>query len=149
MPFELNIAVKQDPADQVSDRKDKSEAAPCPITGVEVTGDFSRQDAVDLTRRLDGVVSKAPSSVIIRFVDDVRTLSPDPKGIEIVAAWVRQRRRDGCNVYVEADQPEVRDTLSAVEEMKNVMLPTGADASVPRRIVDDPRDDPDAKGHAR
>jgi hypothetical protein len=85
--------------------------------------------------------------VIIRFLGDVR-VSPDESGsLQTVAAWVKRRRRDGCNLYVEVAQANARDAFMRIDDMRDVMLPVGADAAVPRRLVAGPAPkDFDAQG---
>ena len=138
MAFELNIAVKRGPIDQPSALEGASHTIPCPVTVVEVNGELSPENSVDLTQRLTDIVSAAPSSVIIRFVGEIPVSPKDVGPIETVAVWVKHRRRDGCNLYVEVSESAAREAFLRIEEMKNVMLPFGADASVPRRIVGDP-----------
>jgi len=137
MAFELNIAVKHDPADQPSNLEGATHG-PCLVTIVEVMGELSPLSSADLTRRLEDIVSAAPSSVIIRFLGDVRVSLDEFGSLDTVAAWVKRRRRDGCNLYVEVAQAKARDAFMRVDDMRDVMLPVGADAAVPRRIVAGP-----------
>lgn len=137
MPFELNIAVKHDPAEQSRDREGLSQHVPCPVTVVEVTGELSPETSVELTQRLESVVSAAASSVILRFAGDLQLSQDDLRSIEILAGWVKRCRRDRCSLYVDVPQVQARDAFMRVDEMKSVMLPLGADASVPRRVVAD------------
>lgn len=138
MAFELNIAVKRGPVDQPSALGSGSRGTSRPVTVVEVTGELSPENSVDLTERLEDLVAAAPSSVIVRFLGDVPVAPNDVGPIETVAAWVKRRRRDGCDLYVEVPKSEARDAFLRVAEMQSVMLPFGADASVPRHIVGDP-----------
>jgi hypothetical protein len=137
MAFELNIAVKRSPIEQPG-REGTSPGTPSAVTIVEVTGELSSENAVDLTQRLEDVVAGAPTSLIIRFVGDVR-VSPDDEGpIGLVAAWLKRKRSDGYSLYVEVPDAQAREAFMRVEDMKAAMLPLGADPSVPRRNVEEP-----------
>jgi hypothetical protein len=135
LPFELNIAVKRGPIEQ---REGAGQGASRFVTAVEISGDLSLTGAIDLTQRLDDVVTGAPSSVILRFVGDVHVSPDDLRPIDAVAAWLKRRRRDGYSVYVEVADAHVRDVFMRVEDIKGAMLPLGANPDVPRRTVDDP-----------
>lgn len=136
MPFELNIAAKYDRAEQPGNGEGPSQAAPCRATVVEVTGELSPEAAVDLIRRLDDVVSQAPSSVVVRFSPDaVKANEDDAASIEILGAWVKRRRDDGCSLYVDVPHARLREAFMRCGDMEASMLPAGADPSVPRRIV--------------
>ncbi len=137
MAFDLNIAVKRSPVDQPRDDAG-GHGTPSLVTIVDVTGELSSESAADLTRRLDDVVATAATSVIIHFTDDVRIAAHDRGPIQTVAAWIASRRHDGCNLYVDISDAALRDVFTGVDEMESFMLPSGADNSVPRRLVGDP-----------
>jgi hypothetical protein len=143
VPFELNIAVKRSPIEQ-SGRESVAEGTPRPVTMVvEVSGALTVDGATDIIQRLDTVVTHAQSSVILRFVGDVH-VSPDDVGpIEVVAAWLKYRRCDGCSLYVDVTDARAREVFERVDDIRAAMLPVGSDPAVPRRNVPETLADPD------
>jgi hypothetical protein len=144
LPFELNIAVKREPPEQRRGQ-DAGHGAPCPVTLVEISGDLSVGSAVDLTQRLDDVVTGAPSNVILRFLGDLHLLPDNTEPIEVVAAWLKRRRRENYSVYVEVVDEHAREAFVRLEDMSSVMLPVGANPDVPRRNVDDTPPEPNGR----
>jgi hypothetical protein len=137
VPFELNIAVKRGPIEQRG--RDSAEQQPPPrATVVEVSGALTTADAADLTQQLDSVVTDASSSVVVRFVGDVHVSADDVEAIQLVATWLKCRRRDGYSLYVDVEDANAREVFERVADIRPAMLPFGADPGVPRRNVDDP-----------
>jgi hypothetical protein len=140
MAFDLEIAVKHALVD-LPDRQATEHNSACPVTIVDVTGEISAESATDLTLRLDDVVTKATSSVIIRFAGDVRIGAKDRGPIETIARWIMRRRRDGISIYLSISDAAVREVFAREGELESVMLPFGADDFVPRRFVADQHPD--------
>jgi hypothetical protein len=137
MPFELNIAVKRPPVGSPEGQETRSRGATERVTAVEVTGTLSAENAAQLTRQLDDLEVPRGSCVIVRFVGDVLPPGDDPEPLEELAAWMKRRRADGYNVYLDVAEARAREAFMRVDELKTLMLPAGADPTVPRRIIDE------------
>ncbi|HYZ15674.1 MAG TPA: hypothetical protein VE591_04705 [Candidatus Acidoferrum sp.] len=132
MPFELNVAVKQSPVEPPA-----TQSAPGRVTVVDVTGTLSAENATELTRRLEEVGAPKESCVLVRFVGDVLPADEDPASLEIIGSWMKRRRADGYSIYVDLAEARPREALMRIEELKQMVLPAGADPTVPRRVVGD------------
>jgi hypothetical protein len=133
-PFELNIAVKQPPVESPEGR---SRGATDRVTAVEVTGTLSAENAVQLEQHIDDIDAPRGSCVVVRFVGDVLAAGDDPAPLANLAAWMKRRRADGYNIYLDVAEARAREAFMRVDELKSLMLPTGADPAVPRRIIEE------------
>lgn len=136
-PFELNISVKHPPVEFPEAPEGRSRDATDRVTVVEVTGTLSAENAAQLEQRLEDLDAPRGSCIVVRFVGDVLPSGDDPAPLEDLAAWMKRRRADGYNVYLDVAEARAREAFMRVDELKSLMVPTGADPAIPRRIIEE------------